>query len=144
MEPTTQHFLRCAVHEALNAENDTAAMELLAILADAAKPEVLRALPAAQSIVDGPARDYHYWARFIREHFIPFMTDNGRLRFTSHELFSWIENHGNLSLTAGDIEQQKDGTFVFRGRISAALSHLKQSGIIYAPAKGRDYAIDAS
>lgn len=142
MEATTQQFLRSAIHEALNAENDIAAMELLAILANTPKPQAVAALPAGQTVTEGPAHDYHYWAWFIRENFIPFLTNNGRVRFTSHELFSWIENHSELTLTAGDLEQQRDGAFVFRGRISAALSHLKQIGIICAQAKGRDYLID--
>ena len=146
MEPNTRRFLRSAVLEALNAEDDRAAMELLNLLTD--QPPTtntqseIAVLPASRTILEGPAHDYHFWVRFIRESFIPFMTGNGRLRFTSHELMSWLENFNSLPLTAGDIELEANGREIWRCRVSAALQHLKLMGCIQAPWKGRDYLIE--
>lgn len=146
MEPTTQEYLRKAAIEALSAKADTAALELLAMLhgrpTQATTPQAVQALPAARgAVVDGPAHDYHYWAQFIRENFIPFMTGNGRLRFTSHEVFAWIENCSQIELTTGDVEQYNNGGLVWRNIASNALTSLKRQGIVYAPAWGKDYEI---
>lgn len=146
MENITKALLRNAILEAVTAEQDAAALELLNILNGqpmalaAAKPAQL-ALPPVRQITDGPAHDYHYWVAFIRENFIPFMSANGRLRFTSHELLTWLENNPALTLTAGDIEHHATGREVWRNGVSAALSALKQRGILNAPAFGKDYEI---
>lgn len=144
MEPTTKALLRNAILEAVTAEQDVAAMELMALLTGttaAPKPAVALALPASKEVTEGPAHDYHYWMRFIREQFIPFMSANGRLRFTSHELLTWIENCPALSLTSGDIDQFANGREVWRNGVSAALSSMKQQGLLKAPAFGKDYEI---
>lgn len=143
MQPNTQRFLRGAIQEALNAEDDAAAAELMAMLSGCTQPQPVAAPPALDPTIPGPAHDYHFWARLIRESFIPFMSNNGRMRFTSHELFSWIDSCSNLPLTDGDIEQRKDGAVVFRTRISDALNHLKQCGIVKAGPKSRVYEIVA-
>jgi hypothetical protein len=145
MEPTTRALLRNAILEAVTAEQDSAALELLQLLngttaATPAQPVVL-SLPAAREVVDGAAHDYHYWTSFIRENFIPFMTANGRLRFTSHELLTWLENYQQLKLTTGDIEQHSTGRETWRNGVSAALSALKQRGVLKAPAFSKDYEI---
>jgi len=142
---TTKALIRNAILEAITAEQDSAALELLQILNGSTVQEqatlpVLR-LPASREVTDGVARDYHFWATFIRENFIPFMTSNGRLRFTSHELLTWLENCQQLQLTAGDIEQHSSGRETWRTGVSAALSVLKQRGILKAPAFGKDYEI---
>lgn len=146
MEPNTRRFLRSAVLEALKAEDDRAAMELLTMLSQGPEhcspAQQINALPAGRTITEGPAHDYHFWVRFIRESFIPFMTGNGRMRFTSHELLSYMENFKNLPLTEGDVEIQSNGHEAWRTRVSSALSHLKLMGCISAPAKGRDYLIE--
>jgi hypothetical protein len=146
MENTTKALLRNAILEALSAEQDASAMELMNILNGSpvstvpAKPVQL-ALPPIRSIENGPAHDYHYWVAFIRENFIPFMTANGRLRFTSPELMTWLENSPNLVLTAGDIEQHSTGRETWRNGVSAALSVMKQRGVLKAPAFSKDYEI---
>jgi hypothetical protein len=146
MENTTKALLRNAILEAVTAEQDAAALELLNILNGqpmapaAAKPAQL-ALPPVRQITDGPAHDYHYWVAFIRENFIPFMSANGRLRFTSHELLTWLENSPALSLTAGDIEPHSTGRETWRNGVTAALAALKQRGILSAPAFAKDYQI---
>jgi hypothetical protein len=144
MNQTTKDFLRAAAQAALNAKDDTAAQELLAMLLGqpaTSQPVTSLALPAARQPLNGPAHDYHYWVAFIRENFIPFMAANGRLRFTSHELLTWLENSPALALTAGDIEQHSTGRETWRNGVSAALSALKQRGILNAPAFGKDYEI---
>jgi len=147
METTTQAYLRKAAIDALTAKADTAALELLAMLhgrpTQATTPQAMEALPAARSVVEGPAHDYHYWAQFIRENFIPFMTGNGRLRFTSHELFTWIENCAQVELTTGDIEQYNNGGVVWRNIASNALTSLKKQGVVHAQAWSKDYEIQA-
>ena len=145
METTTKTLLRNAILEALSAEQDSAAMELLGLLtglptAAPTKPAPL-ALPPVRQITNGPAHDYHYWIGFIREHFIPFMSANGRLRFTSHELLTWLENSPALNLTAGDIEPHSTGRETWRNGVTAALAALKQRGVLSAPAFGKDYQI---
>ena len=145
METTTQDYLRKAAIEALTAKADTAALELLAMLhgrpAQATTQRAVQALPAARPVVDGPAHDYHYWAQLIRENFIPFMTGNGRLRFTSHELFTWIDNCTQVELTTGDVEQYNNGGVIWRNIASNALASLKRQGVVHAPAWGKDYEI---
>jgi hypothetical protein len=148
MKSTTKNLLRKAVTEALDAKDDAAAFELLGLLLDSPSQRdvepAVPALPAACDVVTGPAHDYHHWAKFIREHFIPFMHMNGRSRFTSYELFSWMQNCGLLSLTTGDIETHQDGKPVWRNITSNALKNLKQQGIIHAPAWAKDYTIQTA
>lgn len=144
MNPATKALLRNAIIEAVNGEQDFAAMELLSILASgapAAHPPQ-PALPVAREVIDGCARDYHYWLNFIRENFIPFMITNGRHGFTSYELFSWLENSPAVQFTAGEVERLTDGHEAWRNSVSRALSALKQRGILTAPTNGRSYLIE--
>ena len=145
MEPATKAFLRNAILEAVNAEQDSAALELLQLLnevesSSVTKPAAL-SLPAAREVIDGAAHDYRYWASFIREHFSPFMTSNGRMRFTSHELFAWLENCQGLRLTSGDVEIDRKGRETWRRLASNALYALKQRGVLNAPALSKGYEI---
>lgn len=144
MESATRALLRSAILEAVKTEQDAAAIELMALLTGTTPTPLVAAplaLPAARQLIDGPAHDYHYWVAFIRENFIPFMTSNGRLRFTSHELLTWLENVPALALTTGDVEQHSTGREVWRNGVSAALATMKQRGILKAPAFGKDYEI---
>jgi hypothetical protein len=143
MNSTTKALLRHTILEAINSEQDAAAMELLALLtgsAPSAEP-VLPALPAVRKVIEGPARDYHYWASFIRDTFLPHITNNGRLRFTSNEMFSWLENNQDVQWTAGDVEFRSDGSEIWRGTVSNALTALKDRGFLQAKPRGRDYVI---
>lgn len=147
MNPETVELLRAATIQALQNKQDIAACELFGLI----NPEAAKALPAGTApalpastleVAEGAAHDYHYWMRFVRERFIPFMTSSGRLRFTSHELFSWLENCQQLALTTGDMEEQRsDGRVAWRNGVSNALSLLKQQGILKAPAFGKEYEI---
>jgi hypothetical protein len=152
MNPTTKALLRNAVLEAVNTEQDTAAMELLSLLTGEQLPDQLQIpaqlpkstrlmLPPERQVIEGPARDYHYWASFIRDNFIPFMVANGRARFTSHELFSWLENNPAVRLTSAEIEARSDGHQYWRNIVSNALVALKTRGIVEAPHNGRNYEI---
>lgn len=152
MNPATRALLRNAVIEAVSNEQDASAVELLALLSgdqpshlpSAAVPIVKAAqlmLPSDRPVIDGPARDYHYWAAFIRKNFIPFMVANGRPRFTSGELFSWIDNHLDVCMTAGDIEPRCDGKQYWRNIVSDALRSLKQQGLVEAQKGARVYVI---
>jgi hypothetical protein len=145
MNDTTRAFLRSAVLEALNAKADRSAMELLSILNDepisSPQPALQIALPPAREVVEGPPHDYHYWVRFIREHFIPFITGNGRVKFTTHELMTWLENCNSLQLTTGDLNQPPSGGLTWRNVVSDALGALKQQGTISAPFKSKEYQI---
>jgi len=148
METATQDYLRQAAMDALGAKNDTAALEILAMLSQQPAPAITHRpvpeLPAARPVVEGPAHDYHYWAQFIRENFIPYMSEHGRDRFTSPELFAWIENLAQPVLTTGDIELYARGSQAWRNIASHGLSALKKQGVIYAPAWGKDYRIQAA
>ena len=143
MNSTTKALLRHTILEAINSEQDAAAMELLALLTGSAldAEPVLPTLPAARKVIDGPARDYHYWASFIRDTFLPHITNNGRLRFTSNEMFSWLENNRDMQWTAGDLESRSDGSEAWRGTVSNALTALKDRGFVKAKPRGRDYVI---
>ena len=145
METTTVELLREAALKALNNAEDRSAFEILALLnqepVQVTTTKAVQVLPAAREIVDAPAHDYHYWTRFIRENFLPFMSGNGRLKFTSPEAFSWLENCSNLNLTTGDVETHSSGREVWRNSVSIALAELKKQGILYAPAFGRVYEI---
>ena len=142
MNPTTTEYLRAATIQALQNKQDDTAIELLSLM-DLKVSDAVKALPGTTelTIVDGPSHDYHYWVRFIREQFIPFMTANGRLRFTSHELMTWLENFQGLQLTAGDIEEHSSGKPVWRNTVSNALGVLKQQGLLNAPPFGKEYEI---
>ena len=142
MNPATVELLRAATIQALQNKQDVAAIELLSLMDVATSPTV-KALPQAHmaDVVEGPSHDYHYWAQFIRNQFIPFMTANGRLRFTSHELMTWLENCQSLQLTAGDVEQHSSGKLVWRNTVSCALGVLKTQGLLHAPPFGKEYVI---
>jgi hypothetical protein len=142
MNSNTKALLRHAILEAINSEQDAAAMELLALLTGSApNAQPIAALPRARNVIDGPARDYHFWASFIRETFIPHITNNGRFRFTSNEMFSWLENNQNVQWTAGDVESRLDGAEAWRSTVSNALTALKDRGFLKAKPRGRDYII---
>jgi hypothetical protein len=154
MNPTTKAFLRNAVLEAVNTEQDLAAMELLFLLngkqlPGQSQPQERVQLPeatqevvaAGRQIIDGPARSFHYWASFIRENFIPFMVRNGRARFTSSELFSWLENNPAVCMTTAEVERRSDGHEYWRNIVSNALTALKEGGLVEAQSKSRVYVI---
>ena len=145
MNPTTIELLRAATIQALQNKQDVAAVELLSLMDLGNTPEV-KALPQAaeKEFVDGPAHDYHYWSTFIRQNFIPFMTSNGRLRFTSHELLTWLENRQDVVLTAGDMDKNTRDNFVWRDCVSTALGTLKSQGILKAPPYGKQYEISTT
>ena len=142
MNPATVELLRAATIQALQNKQDVAAIELLSLM-DVSAPNDVKALPEAadMTIADGPSHDYHYWTKFIRNQFIPFMTANGRLRFTSHELMTWLENCKGVEFTAGDFEQHSNGKLVWRNTVSCALSTLKTQGLLQAPPFGKEYVI---
>ena len=73
MNSDTKALLRHTILEAINSEQDAAAMELLALLTGSTPiaQHSHAALPAARKVIDGPASDYHYWAAFIRETLSP-------------------------------------------------------------------------
>jgi hypothetical protein len=152
MNPTTKALLRNAVIEAVNTEQDLAAMELMFLLAGKQlpyRPEACVQLPEAtqevlavgRQVIDGPARSFHYWASFIRENFIPFMVRNGRARFTSSELFSWLENNPAVCMTTAEVERRLDGHEYWRNIVSKALTALKEGGLVEAQSKSRVYVI---
>jgi len=89
MKATTRDFLRQAALAALQAKDDSAAIELLSMMPathlDDSTGKAVAALPPGRDIQEGPAHDYHYWMQFIREQFIPFIVQNGRAQFTSYE-----------------------------------------------------------
>jgi hypothetical protein len=146
MEETTRELLREAALKALSDAEDRSAFELISLLNQEAvqvtTSNVANVLPSARDIFDAPAHDYHYWARFIRENFLPFMTGNGRLKFTSPELFSWLDNCSTLKLTTGDIETHSSGREAWRNSVSLALQDLKKQGVVNAPTFGRVYEIN--
>lgn len=149
MKATTRDFLRQAALAALQAKDDSAALELLCMMPgtdEVPEPKQeqetsVAALPPAKEVQDGPAHDYHYWMQFIREKFIPFIVENGRIQFTSYEALRWIENCGHLPLTTGDVEQYQNGNTVWRALASNALIALKKQGILTAPRYAKDYTI---
>ena len=146
MQETTRKLLREAALTALNNAEDRSAFELLSLLNNAPVQTTTAAaaavLPATRQVVEAPSHDYHYWARFVRENFLPFMTANGRLKFTSPELFSWLENCSSLKLTTGDMETHSSGREVWRNSVSLALGDLKKQGVLHAAAFGRVYEIE--
>jgi len=152
MNPTTKAILRNAVIEAVNTEQDLAAMELMFLLAGKQlpdRPDACVQLPEAtqgpvavgRQVIDGPARSFHYWASFIRENFIPFMIRNGRARFTSNELFTWLENSPAVCMTTAEVELRSDGQEYWRNIVSNALIALKEGGLVQAQSKSRVYVI---
>lgn len=151
MNTATKAALRKAAIEALNDQEDIAAIELLALLAKnaaASKP----ALPLARQdsaqlslrMIGGPARGYHYWADFIQKSFLPFLKANGRTGFLSSELFSWIENNPEVQMTDGDLAKRVDGKERWRGIVTDALKSLKECGIISAAKGSKTYTIESA
>lgn len=154
MNPATVELLRAATIQALQSKEDAAATELMALMNGTAVESAPKALPEAkttqlaiapetvdQIVSDGPAHDYHYWVAFIRHQFIPFMSSHGRLRFSSHELLTWLENRPDLNLTTGDVERNSQDKLIWRHSVSAALGNLKTQGVLAAPPFGKEYTI---
>lgn len=143
MNSTTKSLLRHTILEAINSEQDAAAMELLALLTGStpAVQHAHTALPATRKVINGPARDYHYWVTFIRETFFPHIANNGRHRFTSNEMFTWLENNRNMQWTSGDVDHRSDGLEIWRSTVSSALSVLKDRGLVAAKHRSREYVI---
>jgi hypothetical protein len=147
---STKIRLRNAVVDALSDGDDVAAHEMLGLLVcqpigqDSIKQMPPLALPGAITIIDGPAKNYHYWMRFIRDNFLPFMHRNGRIQFTSYEVLSWLRNCGNIQLTAGDTHVLANGKEVWRNQVYSALANLKQMGVLDAERFAKSYTIKAS
>lgn len=144
MDSCTRKYLRIAISEALNAEDDIAAVELCSLLKEVkteAQQIAIRALPCAKEIIQGPAHDYHYWVSFIRNEFIPFMNNHGRDKFTSHEILGWIERNSKTVFTSGDMEIGKKGRECWRNIVGNALSDLRSQGIIHSIPFGKEYTI---
>ena len=142
MEPTTKALLRSAVIQAVESQQDGAALELLSLLHAGRSPEpTLPKLMASPDAAQSAAHGYDFWMCFIREHFIPFMTANGRMKFTSHELLSWIENCQQLQLTSGDLERREQDRQTWRRNVSLALQTMKQQGLLHADARCKEYEI---
>lgn len=148
METTTKAFLRQAVIEALQSQEDVAASELLALLPSKPKHQpskpIQPALLPSDDVIDGPARDYHFWVQFIRENFIPFLFENGRARFTSNEVFTWVENCQHIQLTTGDLHAHQDGTLTWRSRAGKGLSELKKQGVVSGQPGGKEFRVAGS
>jgi hypothetical protein len=147
MESSTQDYLRKAAAEALAAKDDGAVIEILAMLRGVpiaqGQDQQIRLLPSTATTADGPAHDFHYWSQFIRDSFIPFLTENGRVRFTSPELFSWIERCAEARFTSGDLLPNADGAATWRRGVSNGLINLKTQGVVHAETRGRSYQICA-
>jgi hypothetical protein len=145
MNPTTQDRIRKAAQDALADRDDASALELLSLLAGIAPARIERssiaALPPGRQVTEGPAHDHHYWVRFVREHFIPFMIENGRAKFTSPELLSWIEHHETVPMTTGDTSPGDGGREAWRSYVSDALASLKRMGVLTAAPFSKDYSI---
>ena len=145
METTTKAFLRQAAIQALQDQEDAAASELLALLSSGPKDPPL--LPNQQTIlpsnelIEGPAKDYHFWVQFIRDNFVPFLAENGRARFTSNEMFTWVENCRLLQLTTGDLQAHESGTITWRGRAGKGLSELKKQGVVFGRPGGKEFQV---
>ncbi len=145
METTTKAYIRQAVIEALQNQEDETASELLALISSQPKHQpsklIQPALLPSDDVIDGPARDYHFWVQFIRENFIPSLTEYGRTRFTSNEMFTWLENCPLLQLTTGDLHAHQDGTLTWRGRAGKGLSELKKQGIVFGQPGGKEFQV---
>jgi hypothetical protein len=141
MEPTTRDYLRKAAVEALAAKDDASALELIGLLqgrlATLPSHQTQLALPSVHASSEGPAHSQHYWAQFMRENFIPYMAEHGRGRFTSNELFSWLENRCTELFTTGDVKEYSRGGATWRTIASNALTALKQQGVVSAETHGR-------
>jgi hypothetical protein len=145
MESATQDYLRQAAAQALEAKDDASVVEILGLLRGATATEAPTqaplALPAADPTNGGPAHSYHFWAQFIRDRFIPFMLRNGRDKFTSHELFAWLQNSGSPEFTSGDLKSYADGSLAWRNAASSGLNALKVQGVVHSRLNSRVYFI---
>jgi hypothetical protein len=148
MEATTQDYLRKAAAEALAAKDDASVLEIIGLLQGCPIPQpphqAQLALPSVCLSSEGPAHSYHYWVQFIRESFIPFMIENGRGKFTSSELFSWLENNCGSAFTTGDLKEYPNSGATWRGMASNALAALKQQGVLQSRIHSRVYSITSS
>lgn len=142
MNPATVEALRAATIQALQSKQDDVAAELLGLIGQTSSAPV-KALPQAiqRDLIEGPPHDYHYWLNMIRQSFIPFMAANGRLRFTSHELLTWLENCQDVKLTVGDMGKNSKDNFTWRQNVSNALHALKSQGVLVAPPFRKEYEI---
>ena len=146
MNPRTLALLRAAAIQALQDQDDDSAAELVSLIDSKQSPQaVAPALPEGipqESVPNAPAHDYNYWVQFIRQHFIPFITGNGRLRFTSGELLAWMENSPLLVLNRGDLDRHKSGRTVWKHSVSSALGALKSQGVLTGEAYGKIYTVN--
>ena len=141
MNPNTIELLRAAAIQALQDKQDVSAGELLALMQPPTIAVQTPALPQ-KIAVDGPAHDYHYWTQLVREKFLPFITANGRIRFTSSELLSWVENSVEAVLTLGDMQEQPStGRIVWKASVGNGLASLKKQGVLKAESNGKEYEI---
>ena len=145
MNTKTVALLRAAAIQALQDQNDESAFELVSLIDCKQPPQAAQpALPEVtlgSSVPNAPAHDYNYWVQFIRQEFIPFITGNGRLRFTSNELLAWMENSTMVVLNRGDLDHHKSGRAVWKHAVSSALGALKSQGVLTGEAYGKIYTV---
>lgn len=148
MNKTTSDFLRGAALEALNAKEDVAALEILSLMTgfstQTPASAQVTALPAGRELIPGEAHDAFFWSQFIRERFIPFISGNGRSRFTSPECLKWIAFSSEVTMTVGDFETSKKGPLVWRNNASRGLQNLKRQGVLSGRDGSKEYEILAS
>ena len=146
MNTKTLALLRAAAIQALQDQDDDSAAELVSLIDSKQPPQAAQpALPEAtpgNSVPNAPAHDYNYWVQFIRQEFIPFITGNGRLRFTSTELLVWMENSTTVVLNRGDLDRHKNGRAVWKHSVSSALGALKSQGVLRGESYGKVYTVN--
>lgn len=156
MNEAIKRHLRNAAISALQEDDDDTARELLTMLLPPPpeRPQArlapvrlqTPALPITPSevveceLIPGPARGMHFWAHIIRDQLIPFMLENGRETFTSHEASKWLMVH--VKLTDGDVAVFSGGSgVVWRDRAGDALRQLKDIGVLRAEPRSKVYRI---
>lgn len=145
MNPSTVSRLRTAAIDALSSGDDESAQELIAMIAaHPVAPQHPAEFTPSMTVMGGPPHDFHFWASLLREKFFPFLTCNGRCRFTSNELLSWIENAKGIPFTTGDVAMLPSGKIAWKSRITAALGSLKQEGHLLGTEGGKRYEIAPS
>lgn len=145
MDSATQNYLRQAATSALADKDDASALEIIKLMQGLQGPQPQKqgelALLPPEASNAGPAHTGHYWAQLTREAFIPFIIQNGRARFTSTEVFTWLENYCADKFTSGDLALRQDGSMTWKGIASDGLCNLKRQGVIESEPHGRTYQI---
>ena len=133
MRTETLAALEAAALTSLQNNDSQTALELLQMVhqipAVQIHPVAQAALPAVSS-APLHARDYHFWAKYIEDNYLPYLLSRNTDTFTTPQLLTWIESFCELSFCDEELEVNGDNRPKWKTLVGNALTKLNEEGVV--------------